>query len=268
MGALEALLIFIGAFLPWATVDTALGSLSVSGTDADGIITLVIALAVGGALAGASLADNRALLYGGACLGALAAVIVGIINMVDVADIIELNRPGLFEASIGSGLWLTVLGWLVSVGAAGVALLRSFDEDHSGTRIPPPSQTPTYRPSQTRTRDASTPQARGDATSQARDASTSRVSGGLTPVEYRRWYRRQPRSSRSTRREVVLTPEEFKRVREASSEAERRTVREEAEGRLRGESKPIAPAPGSERRRSEKISRLMREAQQEQRNQG
>ena len=251
VGALGALLIFIGAFLPWATVDTALGSLSVSGTDSDGIITLVIALAVGGALAGASLADNRALLYGGACLGALAVVIVGIVNMVDVADIIELNRPGLFEASIGSGLWLTVLGGLVSVGAAGMAFLRSFEGDHSGTRIPAPSQTPTYRPPQTRTR----------------GASTSRVSGDLTPAEYRRWYRRQPRSSRSTRREVVLTPEEFKRVREASSEAERRIVREEAEGRLRGESKPIAPAPRSERRRSEDISRLMREAQQKQRNQ-
>lgn len=109
-------LVVIGAAGPWVT----LGSFSKGGLDGDGVITLFLALVAAGVLLLAHVRNRRspAVVVG---LCGLLALVIAIIDIADVQD------AG-FGASVGWGLWLTLVG-AIALLAAAVALFAGRRED-------------------------------------------------------------------------------------------------------------------------------------------
>ncbi len=111
-GLVAAALILLGSFLPWATVSSAFGSVSVKGTEGDGVLTLLLALAL-------------AVLFGVWKRGtAIAAVVLGaIVVMTAVYDLVDLasvadKLDGFGDISPGAGLIMVLLGGLAATGCA------------------------------------------------------------------------------------------------------------------------------------------------------
>lgn len=97
-------LVVIGAFLTWATVSGFGQSESATGLDEDGTITLIIGIAtIGAALFLKGRNRMIAVLIGGALVTLIA--VIDVVDVMTAADDFE----GL-EASVGIGLWLTLLG--------------------------------------------------------------------------------------------------------------------------------------------------------------
>lgn len=107
--------IVIGSLLPWASISTMFGTISKSGTDGDGVITLLLGSVAGGmALTGKSTKIIAALLG-----------LVAIIAIYDIADISKLaDGEEAFSVSVGVGLWLIVLSVSAALWAV-VQRLRS-----------------------------------------------------------------------------------------------------------------------------------------------
>ncbi len=104
-------LIFVGALLPWAK----LGIFEKNGTEGDGVITLILAL-IG---AGLALIWTRSRWL--AIVGVLVAAIVVFVGIYDMADVASGKTEFLGEEigpDIGEGLYLTVAGGLVALGAS------------------------------------------------------------------------------------------------------------------------------------------------------
>jgi hypothetical protein len=111
VSGVSVLMVVIGAFLPWVK----LGLLSASGTDGDGVITLILGL-VAGALVLSSAKKGSGLI--GCAILAIGAVIAGVAayDFTNVSDAIkQSNNVFVSNATVGMGLYLTGLG--------GVALL-------------------------------------------------------------------------------------------------------------------------------------------------
>lgn len=114
-----ALLVLLGSLLPWATVDTGFGSISVRGTEGDGVLTLLLALAGGAAAVAVVMARKPMAAIGGIVAGGL-ALLIGAYDFIDLARVS--GGGGLVEASVGFGLWLVLLGSLAMTGAS-IAIL-------------------------------------------------------------------------------------------------------------------------------------------------
>ena len=123
----SAVVIVVGSFLPWAS----LGALSVSGTDGDGGLTLILGLMVGGAMAlwWMHECEARWQLIASAIAGVLVVGITGY-DMTEVQSLIDdtesLEAFGL-EVSIGLGLVVTFLGGVGVVIATGHRLIAGID---------------------------------------------------------------------------------------------------------------------------------------------
>lgn len=115
-----AVLVAIAAFLPWATffgvTVSGIGGEDVGGAK-DGVLTLILAIAAGvlGLLRGLGKA-----VLGAAIVAVVVGALVALIGAIDIADINDLG------ASVGAGLWLTLLGGLglLGVGIAGIVRRR------------------------------------------------------------------------------------------------------------------------------------------------
>jgi hypothetical protein len=119
-----AIVVIIGAFLPWASIDIGFDSVSKNGTDGDGVITIVFGIAaVVLLIIRWNKVRARGLTIGALVLSALTAVIA-VIDMVDVKSRFS-DSPFAISASIGIGLWLTLIGALVAVAGTVLALVRS-----------------------------------------------------------------------------------------------------------------------------------------------
>jgi len=104
-----AVLVVLGAFLPWAKV----GFLSVDGTEGDGILTLILGLAAGLLGALGFLKGAKGLLIGSIVCAGL-ALLIGVYDIANINSVVD--GPFGLEVEVGMGLYLTVLG-----AAAGVA---------------------------------------------------------------------------------------------------------------------------------------------------
>ncbi len=116
-GAFGAALSFLGALLPWARW----GPYSAPGTDGDGLITLVLAIAIGMALLWAFLGYQRALVYIASVAASVLILGIGIYDMSNVARLTDSSTG----VTIGAGLYLTVIGGLVGAGASALAALAT-----------------------------------------------------------------------------------------------------------------------------------------------
>lgn len=104
IGLVGSVLTIIGAFLPWATW----GAFSVSGTDGDGVLTLIFGIIVG-ALIYFRPWDNKnkaiSLILG------LLILAVGIYDAYNIANVAE--APLNVGVEVGTGLYVTILGGLI-----------------------------------------------------------------------------------------------------------------------------------------------------------
>lgn len=117
MAGVGVLLCVIGALMPWATALG--GALSKTGIEGDGLITLIAALAVGGLmLSWVYGAQSRTKLV----IAVLLALGITGIAVIDAIDVVER------ELTIGSGLYATLIGGLISVVGCIVALNESGRE--------------------------------------------------------------------------------------------------------------------------------------------
>ena len=124
-GLVAALLVMIGSFLPWATVDTWIGSFSANGTEGDGVITLLLGVAAG-VLIGLW---KRPLVI-------VAAVVAGLAALIAAANLIDLGRSmdgmgGLADITPGIGLILTLLASLAAVALAVVGQAQLARAGHA-----------------------------------------------------------------------------------------------------------------------------------------
>lgn len=123
----------VGALLPWVTVDAGLVSASKAGTDGDGVITLLLAIVVGGLLLAKWKAGiGRAVLIASLVLAAI-VLAIAIYDSIDIASAVDESELVEVRASIGIGLWLTLLGAAAMIAGA-IWELRS----------PTPSAAPPY----------------------------------------------------------------------------------------------------------------------------
>jgi len=109
--------IVIGSLLPWVSVTTIFGSISISGTEGDGVFTM-IGGAIIGSVAGVVL-SRRSASKGSGVLIILIGLASGLIafnvssNLANAAD---LSDSGVLS-SIGGGLWLVILGSATAIGS-------------------------------------------------------------------------------------------------------------------------------------------------------
>jgi hypothetical protein len=113
-------LVLLGSFLPWATVKTAVlsspASLSVSGTDGDGVITLVLGLVIVGI--GLVCLTSRPRLWLVSLIAGCAAALVAVIDIVDVGNRVGEIESDYLHASVGVGLWVVLVGAIIAVVGA------------------------------------------------------------------------------------------------------------------------------------------------------
>jgi len=117
----------LGSVLPWASVTSAFGSIDVAGTNGDGKITLFLALAVGALGLWLAFTSSDRSLSTVLCLlvvaGAAVTAAIAAADMRNVQDKIDsVNSTQLATASVGVGLWITLLG-AGGCGVAGLLLL-------------------------------------------------------------------------------------------------------------------------------------------------
>jgi hypothetical protein len=123
-----AVLLLAGSFLPWARAEAGPFTATKNGIDGDGVLTLVLALAVALLLFLARSPKVMAWLIVG--LAGLATV-VAVIDVVDVsnrAKDLEASVSSLnVSASVGYGLWMALVGGIVAVVGGMVALVQGPD---------------------------------------------------------------------------------------------------------------------------------------------
>lgn len=103
----------LGSLLPWATLTTGFGSVSVNGTDGDGIMTLLMGLAGSALMFLAYSGKSRTVFSAISIVLALIIAFVGIVDAVDVSSAVSDGDDFGIRASVGIGLYLVIIGGLV-----------------------------------------------------------------------------------------------------------------------------------------------------------
>ena len=108
-GVVAAGVIVVAALLPWASVQTAFGTISKNGIDGDGAVTAVF---------GAVIGTMFMMLRRGGYVAAV--VLAGLTIAISGYDLIDVNRlgndaEGFASVSAGIGLYLTLLGGLAAL---------------------------------------------------------------------------------------------------------------------------------------------------------
>ena len=106
------LVIAIGSIGPWAT----LGFITVSGTDGDGVVTLILAAAAAAFLWRWSVVGKRSRLIAAAVAGALSLVIT-VSDTVNISNVVD--GPLGLDPSVGWGL---IVALIASIGVLAVSI--------------------------------------------------------------------------------------------------------------------------------------------------
>jgi hypothetical protein len=108
--------VVLGSVLPWASAATPFGSLSVAGTEGDGVATVVLG---GVGLTGAAVA-----LTGRRLAIVVSIVVAGVAFLVGLYDMASITGTGEAGVQVGIGLWMLLIGAVVAFGAGIASLLR------------------------------------------------------------------------------------------------------------------------------------------------
>lgn len=112
------LVVIIGSLLPWATAQSAFGSINKNGIEGDGVITLatgIIALLCGIAIL---VSEKNSGWIGLAVIASIASVAVAIIDLVDVSNKLSGVSNEYVRASAGIGLYVVLVGGVIGVVGA------------------------------------------------------------------------------------------------------------------------------------------------------
>lgn len=108
----------LGSFMPWVTAQTIFGSIDIAGTDGDGVITLILAC-----VTAFLIYKGSKKMFVGALVTSGLGTLVSVYNVVNVNN--KINQNDDMNASIGYGLYLCVIGFLVVI-----AMLISLRKSH------------------------------------------------------------------------------------------------------------------------------------------
>ena len=111
--------VILGAFLPWAKV----GGLSVSGTEGDGVLTLILGVAAG-LMGGFGILRGRSGLLVGSMIAALLALAIGGYDASNINSVAD--GPFGLKVTVGMGLYLTILGGIAGI-VGPILAMRSVD---------------------------------------------------------------------------------------------------------------------------------------------
>jgi hypothetical protein len=112
----------LGAVLPWATVATVFGTISVAGTNGDGRFTVVLGIVIGVLALGGR--TSRATGIPVIVLSAI-LTLAGMVDLGRVSDAAKsANNTGFAHASVGVGLYLTVAAGIAGI-VAGILCHKS-----------------------------------------------------------------------------------------------------------------------------------------------
>lgn len=122
---LGAVLLVVGALLPWASAETPFATLTAKGVEGDGVLTLGAGLLVALLI---TLGSGR---RGPALMCVIVGLLAGLVALVDMSNLadalaeLEQDESLLLAPSIGVGLWLTAIG----AGVVVVGSLASMASD-------------------------------------------------------------------------------------------------------------------------------------------
>jgi len=108
IGVISAILIFVGAFLPWIKITAPfIGSMTASGIEGDGLITLILSLLAFlmiyiGLTKSEKIAAIVLLVFGMIC------IVIGVYDATNIFQAIYTLEYAL--SSVGSGVYLTIIG--------------------------------------------------------------------------------------------------------------------------------------------------------------
>ena len=109
-----ALLVAVGSLLPWASLSSPFGTVSVPGTRGDGQITLVLSVLIGiAAFAWWRRSGLTRVIQAAVVLMAALVVVIGWNDMSGMSEAVSETDVGL--ASVGAGLYLVVIGGLAAL---------------------------------------------------------------------------------------------------------------------------------------------------------
>ena len=125
-----ALLVFIGALLPWVKAFAPLiGQVSKSGMEGDGLYTLLISLAVLSGLLWATFGNgSQRPSFGGVLVAGIIVALIAVIDMNDVGsrrEALSADSSALVTVSIGEGLYLTLIGGLALIASGWAAAYQT-----------------------------------------------------------------------------------------------------------------------------------------------
>jgi hypothetical protein len=109
--------LILGALMAWATVDTAVGTVSISSTEGDGEVVLVLGVVIV-VLAGLDLARPGRWWWIGVAVGAGLALLNGVIDFFNFTENIQVEDVEGGVVSVGAGLYVALLGAAVALAGA------------------------------------------------------------------------------------------------------------------------------------------------------
>jgi hypothetical protein len=116
------ILLAFGSLLPWRTATFPLGgTISIAGTEGDGVLTLVLGIVVGATGLVIAMQDGSLIASAVGVIAAVASSFVTYIAFVSAKEAVDIvEAAGLSTASIGIGLWIVALGAIGSlIGTVG-----------------------------------------------------------------------------------------------------------------------------------------------------
>ncbi|MFT7602324.1 MAG: hypothetical protein ACI8TP_005292 [Acidimicrobiales bacterium] len=116
----------LGSLLPWATLNTGFGSISISGTSGDGVITLLSSFFLAGlTVIALVLGPVRKKWLLGTAAGTGLLTLLAMWELGNVSSNLGDVSNEFAQASTGVGLWVLLLGSLVAVTSLAVAIAKS-----------------------------------------------------------------------------------------------------------------------------------------------
>lgn len=113
-----AALLILGALLPWYTISAGFISMTKTGTDGDGVFILGLGLLA--LLSGLGVRSGGRVGSGGAVVSGILALVIWTVDFQNVTAAIA-KAPSGISASLGVGLWVVLIGGIVTIAGAALA---------------------------------------------------------------------------------------------------------------------------------------------------
>lgn len=121
----------ISSILPWVSIASVFGTITVNGTDGDGRYTLIL-----GIIAGLFLYFGKKTMVTWAAVIAFLGTLIGAINAAQIQNIAHESHEGVLHVSMAYGLQLCILSFDVAI-VASIIYRRQLKKKHETIFAPP-----------------------------------------------------------------------------------------------------------------------------------